>query len=387
MIAPTLLFLAIIHRRRQARRRRAYRSRLDQRRRRARDRRIARAALHTPATSDFTVLFGSGDDPSLITLTGLDHHAFRYILQRFEPIYSQFTPYGPAGFAIASLHGSTRGRPRSLDAAQCLGLVLAWSRTRGSEFILCMMFGITASVCSLFIRFGRRILIRVLVADRQAAIRIPSTTDIRRYQDAIHRKYNHLHDVFGVMDGLKLYLQQSGHYIMQNMFYNGWKHDHYVGNVFVFVPDGTIAACALNAPGSLHDSQIAEWGGIYKKLQDTYDRCGARCVVDSAFAAGDFPYLIKSSQDYLGVARSAADIRFLRQATSARQAAEWGMRAFQSSFPRLKDRLEYEERGERRLILDTCALLYNLRARLVGINQLRSVYMPGLERNVDELLH
>jgi hypothetical protein len=62
------------------------------------------------------------------------------------------------------------------------------------------------------------------------------------------------------------------------------------------------------------------------------------------------------------------------------------MRACQSSFSRLKDRLEHEERGERRLILDTCVLLFNYRARSVGMNQLLSVYLPRLERDALKLL-
>ena len=68
-----------------------------------------------------------------------------------------------------------------------------------------------------------------------------------------------------------------------------------------------------------------------------------------------------------------------RDATSMRQTAEWGMRAIQSSFPRLKDTVKYEELGERRTMMKMVLLLYNLRARLVGINQIRNVYMPMLE--------
>ncbi|KAJ8577459.1 hypothetical protein ON010_g1748 [Phytophthora cinnamomi] len=174
MIAPALLLLSIIQRRHRSHRRQSYRSTLERRRRSERDRRIARIALQPPATSSFSVLFGSCDDPALITVTGLDHPAFHYVLQHFEVLHKRFTPYGPAGSAIASLSGSRHGRPRSSDAYQCLALVLAWTRTRGSEFTLCMMFGIMASVCSLLIRFGRRILIRVLASDQHAAIKMPS---------------------------------------------------------------------------------------------------------------------------------------------------------------------------------------------------------------------
>ncbi len=66
------------------------------------------------------------------------------------------------------------------------------------------------------------------------------------------------------------------------------------------------------------------------------------------------------------------DIQTKQAATSMRQAAEWGMQAFQSLFPQVKDRFVYEERGERRLIMKMMVLLYNLRANIVGINQIQN---------------
>ena len=66
-----------------------------------------------------------------------------------------------------------------------------------------------------------------------------------------------------------------------------------------------------------------------------------------------------------------------------RQQAEWGMRAFQSSMPRIKDRMKLEGRGERKVTLLVMILLYNLRARMVGINQLRSFYMGALYRDAN----
>ncbi len=86
------------------------------------------------------------------------------------------------------------------------------------------------------------------------------------------------------MDGLKLYLEQSGDVVLQNMFYNGWTHDPYVSSVFVFGPDGTIPIAAINYPGCFHDSQIADWGKIYRKLETVFNNNGEKCVVDSAFA-------------------------------------------------------------------------------------------------------
>ena len=50
-----------------------------------------------------------------------------------------------------------------------------------------------------------------------------------------------------------------------------------------------------------------------------------------------------------------------QQATSCRQAAEWGMQGLQGLFPRLKDHIVHEENGERAIILKLIMLLYNYR--------------------------
>ena len=181
--------------------------------------------------------------------------------------------------------------------------------------------------------------------------------------------------VWCTIDGLKLYLQAAPNCTIQERFYNGWTHDHYVTNVMVFCPDGTIAIAAFNCPGSFHDSTVAEYGDIYKKMEEMYNKYGGKCTADSAFREKDYPFLIKSSQDPLtatGTTREEVElnVRLQVEATSMRQSAEWGMRAVQSSFPRLKGRLLYEDKGERGMILHSTFLLYNLQTRLIGINQI-----------------
>ena len=83
---------------------------------------------------------------------------------------------------------------------------------------------------------------------------------------------------------------------IQNRFYNGWTHDHYITNVFGFCPAGTIVVATTNVPGCIHDSQVADWGNIYKKLSDVYEKTGGKCVVDSAFSKRRHDFLIKSAQ-------------------------------------------------------------------------------------------
>ena len=70
-----------------------------------------------------------------------------------------------------------------------------------------------------------------------------------------------------------------------------------------------------------------------------------------------------------------------RDATSIRQSSEWGMKQFQSSFPRVKDEFRLETQGERRIILLLVVYLFNYRTNLVGCNQIRSTFMPHLEAN------
>lgn len=359
-----------------------FRDRLIAEGRRRRDKRIPRIALQSPTMSAWRTLFGSGSEQAMISMTGFDHHAFRHVLEAFSPLYDRLTPYSESGF-IKRKSQSGVGRKRTISSCDCLGLALAWYRTRGSVTILCMLFGITHSVCVMFIRFARRLLIKVLSKDDSARVKMPSNEEIELFKGKIREKYSMLDDVYAVADGLKLQLEQSGDTVIQEMFYNGWTHDHYVGNVFVFGPNGMVIACVINAPGNMHDSCIAEWGSLYERLEEAFDRTGGRVVVDSAFSRGNYPFLIKSAQDEQGASTALENVQ-LRQATSVRQASEWGMRGFQGSFPRIKDRFIYEERGERKLMLWCTVLLFNLRTKLVGLNQILSTYMPhlGAEANL-----
>jgi hypothetical protein len=186
------------------------------------------------------------------------------------------------------------------------------------------------------------------------------------------------------MDGLKLYLQQSEKSDVQEQFYNGWTHNHYVASVFVFCPDGTIPIAFFNVPGAVHNNQIVHWGKIYDKLDGVYKETGEKCTVDSAFAKVNHPFLLKSSQDILlssVTLEQREEIQRKIQATLMRQAVEWGMRSLRSLFPRLKDRFVYEEGGEQQIVLKTDVLMYNLYVHLVKINQIRNVYISHL--NID----
>lgn len=63
-----------------------------------------------------------------------------------------------------------------------------------------------------------------------------------------------------------------------------------------------------------------------------------------------------------------------------------GLVALQGWFPCMKDRLVCDERGEIKIILHTLILLFNLRARLVGISQILTTFMPHLSVEGNEFM-
>ena len=103
-----------------------------------------------------------------------------------------------------------------------------------------------------------------------------------------------------------------------------------------------------------------------------------RGVVDSAFAAAKEDYFIVSAQTPPAHG-GAEETLIFNEATSVRQLSEWGMRTLQGGFPRVKDRFYYEERGERQVVVEMIVRLLNIRAGLVGVNQIKSTFMPCLD--------
>lgn len=95
---------------------------------------------------------------------------------------------------------------------QCLGLVLDWNRTRGSDMVLLLIFGISDSICNLFLRFGRLILVEILQRDSLAAVLNTFRSETVSFCGAANMKYPLLKNLNGFIDGLKLRLEQSGNY-------------------------------------------------------------------------------------------------------------------------------------------------------------------------------
>ena len=355
-----------------------YKAALSAEGKRRRDRRIPRVSLLMPWASPWEKVYSSANDQSLITLTGFDCASFNQLHERFCQFFNCLTPHmskdGKLTFLKRQIGGQlvSHGRKWIITSDTCLGLLLVYNRTTVTIYTLSCLFGVSSTAVSLYTRFARLIVLRILKYHPDAKITLPSNQKVAEYKQAICAKYPLLTDVYSVCDGFKISIQAAGQHHEQIRFYNGWQKGHCVSNIFVFVPDGTIIAVAACCPGSMHDSYVADLGFIYSKLEEVHDRVpgGAQCVMDSAFCSVGRPYVIKSIQS-IHRAVNAQDYLMLEQATSMRQAAEWGMYALRSSFGRLQGTLRYETKGQRNKIIESIVLLHNWRANTVGINQIK----------------
>jgi hypothetical protein len=114
----------------------------------------------------FLRIFESRNDQSLISATGLDLKSFNYLLNKFLLLFEQYSPYciTPDGLLREVRDdAANRGCPWSLESYSCLGLVLCFTRTRGSMGVLQMVFGLTASVLGLWLKFGIKLLFKTLL--------------------------------------------------------------------------------------------------------------------------------------------------------------------------------------------------------------------------------
>ena len=340
-------------------------------------------------------LYKSREDRAFITTMGIDSSTFDAILEAgFASLwYTQPIPRPDMPTTTDS-----RAARRSLDAAGGLGLVLHWLSSTMRQVSLQQIFALIPSTVSRYLRFALSILLEVLRQMPHATITWPRGDEFLELSGYVSMRHPLLQGVFGSIDGLNLPCQVSSDVEIENATYNGWLHSHFISSVIVFsskgliLPNcldklnahdltlGEIIGCRTNCPGSWHDSRVAE--GIYKKLEhETPD--GYCIVADSAFPtghdriAGKILVPLKSGEKLpIDAVQRKSTLHLSRSILSYRQTAEWGMRQLQGSFGRLRIPLEIENMEKRADLIECCFRLHNLRTRLVGINQIRNVYVP-----------
>jgi hypothetical protein len=329
---------------------------------------LHRCAILAPAESPWIKLYRHGDASSFLTMTGLSRQAFSLLLNVLFPDNQQ---------------PKKAGRPPLMDPTAQLGLYLFYIGSTMGIKHLCLIFGITPSVCSRTIRAMLLLVVRKLFRHPLAMVHFPDADKMAMFARLINLREPEVNDVIGFMDGISLSSECTSEQFEQNAMYSGYHSDTMVNNIFAYGPDGKVFLCAINFPGSWHDGSIT--ANILPFIQNNIGRY--KMCVDQGFPrSGDAAEILVGPISRKKAAKLAPNLRpyLLRLSNvyvSLRQASEWGMRGLQGSFPRCKKRLPGNPLKRKRVI-QSIVLVHNFRTEVVGLNQIRTVFDPEYERYI-----
>jgi hypothetical protein len=254
---------------------------------------LHRAALLHPSVSPWQWLYHNGDESSFLVMTGLSRHAFQELLLILFPNVNDQPMFG------------VKGRPKSLNSAGKLGLLMSYLCSMLGIKHLCMIFGITPSVCSREIFFMLRLVVRRLKKHPLARVKFPNEEKMHHFASLVQGREPQIHDVIGFMDGVALSTECSSEQVVQNAYYNGYHSDTMVNNIFAYGPDGKVFLAAINFPGSWHDGSITTNLMPYIKQWI----CGFKICVNQGFLrSGDANKVLVSSYSRRTAQRLACNL-------------------------------------------------------------------------------
>ena len=276
----------------------------------------------------------------------------------------------------------------NLNAPLCIAAALAWLGSTCVHSWLQQLFGNTRSPMSRDIREGCLALLRALRTVREAAIEWPSPAEMEWYSQLVCQARDgpspirHC-NIFGWVDGIRNRILQPGVAADQMANYNAWVGDTSVLSLFAFNPTGVIFYASVNHPGRAHDKAIS--GDFFAHLLDPAKTPAHMGVGgDSAFCSPRLLFKLwtrkRPANWPAGYVDESEWIAFVKWLTASRQAVEWGMRALRGRWARMNVPMSNnaEERAD---LIELIARLHNLVTRMVGANQIRSVYMEAALRH------
>ncbi len=336
---------------------------------------LRRKDLVPVRTSPWAHLKAIREDHSALQVMGVTWAAFDHLFKVFDPVLQNLWLSHRR-----SINSRGAGRKRLMDSRDVLGLTLAWIHVPAYHAMLVLTWSLTPGTLSLYLKDGRRCLLRAFKRCHEARVQWPNVDRMTELSNLITARQPALHGVFGFVDGLNLAILQPAMGVVQNAYYNGWLGGCYCSSLFLFGPDGCVLWCTLNWPGSWSDAALARQ--LYDILLQLPE--GFCIAADSAFTRADMASRIirplKSDElaryaNSVSVKQFVAAVKRHRLALSIRQSAEWGMGALQQVCGRLQHRLSAQS-SVRRQLLELCVHYYNFRTRTVGLNQIRTVYDP-----------
>jgi hypothetical protein len=326
-------------------------------------------------------------------LTGYEDSALKKLLTaRSDSAYTNVLAFDVASFdALADSFRAElpkhrpprdpkkRGRKPVIPPEGVLAAVLIRLTTGASNKLIVLLAGVVRQTLLPRMIECEKVLIELLRRDPNANVPWPSVEEMRALSDTASKWVPELHHTWGAVDGLNLPVEQPADSGIPNAYYNSWLSGTFVSGVFLFAFDGTIRWWRHNCPGSWHDAKIA--APLYPLLQDEAKMpTPFNIVADSAFPrtsdmAGKIISGLKTGDKIpAGLASMLQFARKHKAATSFRQTSEWGMGALQRTFRVLTTAPLCGDSAERKRLLELVVLLFNLRTRTVGFNQIRTVH-------------
>jgi hypothetical protein len=145
-------------------------------------------AIVDPCESLWSKLYKNADDSSFLHMTGLNPCAFRLLLEYLFD-NDNIVPHCRCGW------------PCSLGPDGYLGLLLFYLGSIMHYKHLCLIFGLTQSVCGRAINWMLQRMVRLLNGHPVAMVKFPDNVKMREYGNMIQARELLADDVIGYMDG------------------------------------------------------------------------------------------------------------------------------------------------------------------------------------------
>ena len=140
------------------------------------------------------------DSPSMKLYQSADPLSFLHMTSLTRPTFAMLLDYL---FDLEDIVGHCRRRrPRLLGPEGCLGLLLFYLGSTMNYKHLCMLFGITPSVCSRVINMMLKKVVRGLRSHPTAQVKFPDAVKMREFADMIQEREPLVSDIIGFIDGL-----------------------------------------------------------------------------------------------------------------------------------------------------------------------------------------
>jgi hypothetical protein len=196
---------------------------------------------------------------------------------------------------------------------------------------LCLIFGLTPTVCGKAINWMLQRTVRLLNDHPFAKVRFPDDLKMREFANMVKAREPLAEDVIGFMDGVLFQTKCTSKRVEQNAFYCGYDCNTMVNNVFAFGPVGKVFFAAVNFPGSWAEGSLT--AQFFHQIKRRIG--GFKICVDQGFPrGGDASGMFVGPVSKRQARRLHCNVRnyLLRISnvhTLLRQASEWGMRGMQ----------------------------------------------------------